>query len=402
MMGSFDIDRWRGPSAILRYGLAALAVTAATIIQHFGDMHFAVTPSFLCAVLFGGWFGGLGPGLFATALSILALKYYFIPETGTFALDTAYIPSLTLFSLAALFITWINSRERNAAKSLIYARDQLDIKLHELENSNKSLQAEITARERAEGELDQLRSELAHVTRVMTLGELAASIAHEISQPLTAIVTDSSTGSRCLDGPSPNLNGARQALARITKDGNRAADVVTRIRALAKKSSIQMTKIDLNEIVSSVIAVTRNEIERNRIALRTVLDDDLPTVRGDRVQLQQVLLNLIMNALEAMTASETRDLLVCSSFPGAKNVLVSVCDTGLGLETQKIDRLFEAFYTTKPNGMGMGLAICRSIMRTHGGRLTARANEPRGTIFDVELPIEHADAAPFFPASRLA
>ena len=355
-------------------------------------MHFAVTPSFVCAVLLSAWFGGMGPGLLATALSNLALAYYFVPPTRTFVIDAAYIPSVVLFSLAAVFVTLLSARERNAAKSLIDARDQLDLKVREVEKSNRSLQAEIAARTRAEANLDQLRSELAHVTRVTTLGELAASIAHEINQPLTAMVVDSGLGARCLDVESPDLDKARQALARINRNGNRAADVIDRIRTLARKSSIQMTRIDVNEVIISVIAVTRNEIERNRIALRTDLDQDLPAARGDRVQLQQVVLNLIMNALEAMAASETRDLLVRSRAAGGQNVVVSVCDSGPGLEAQKVDRLFEAFYTTKANGMGMGLAICRSIMEAHQGRLTARANEPRGAIFEAELPIEQAGA----------
>lgn len=388
-----NVDRWRGPSsAILRYGLGVLAVATATVIQHFGDMHFAVTPSFVCAVLVSAWFGGVGPGLLATALSLLALKYYFVPPTGTFAIDSAYIPSITLFSLAALFVTWLSARERNAAMSLVHAHDQLDLKIHELEKSNETLQAEIAARTRAEAELDQLRSELAHVTRVMMLGELAASIAHEISQPLAAIVIDSSSGRRSLDVPTPDIAQARQALARINKDGNRAAAVIDRIRTLAKKSPIQMTRIDVNEIILSIVAVTRSEIERRRIALRTDLDENLPAAQGDRVQLQQIVLNLMMNAVEAMAASETRDLLVRSRTAGTKAVVVSVCDSGPGLDANQVERLFEAFYTTKPNGMGMGLAICRSIIRTHRGRLTARTNEPRGAIFDVELPTERADA----------
>jgi C4-dicarboxylate-specific signal transduction histidine kinase len=390
-MESVNVDRWRGPPA-LGYGLAVLAVTAATIIQHFGDMHFAVTPSFVCAVLLCAWFGGLGPGLLATVLSVLSLKYYFVPPTTTFAIDAAYIPSIILFSLAALFVTWLSARERSSAESLIYARDQLDLKIAELEKSNESLQVEMAARARAEEKLGELRSELAHVNRVMTLGELAASIAHEINQPLGAIALDSEAGSRWLDRSPPDISKARDALTRINKDVRRAADVIDRIRALAKKSSIQMTQIDINEVIGSVVAVTRNEIERNHVALRTDLDKDLPAVRGDRVQLQQVFLNLIMNAVEAMAPGETRNLMVSSRSPGPQNVLVSVCDSGPGLEAQKASRLFEAFYTTKPNGMGMGLAICQSIMETHSGRLTARANEPRGAIFEVDLPIQQAGA----------
>ena len=160
MTRAINFDRWRRPLAILRYGLAVLAVIAATIIQHFGDMRFAVTPSFVCAVMVSGWFGGMGPGLLSTALSILALKYYFVPPTGTFAIDTAYIPSITLFSLVALFVTWLSSRERKAAMSLVLAHDQLDLKIHELEKSNESLQAEIATRTRAEEELSQLYDDL--------------------------------------------------------------------------------------------------------------------------------------------------------------------------------------------------------------------------------------------------
>jgi C4-dicarboxylate-specific signal transduction histidine kinase len=388
-----DIDWWRGPSAVLRYGLGALAVAAATIIQHFGDMHFAVTPAFVCAVLVSAWFGGLGPGLLATALSILALKYFFVPPTATFVIDPRYIPSITLFSLAALFVTWLIARERDAAMSLVNAHDQLDLKIQELEKSNQSLQAEIAARTRAEEELDELRSELAHVTRVVTLGELAASIAHEISQPLASIIIDSSSGAYRLDEPTPQIDEARRAFARINRDGKRATAVIDRIRALAKKSPIQMTQIDVNEVILSIAAVTRSEIERRRIALRTDLDENLPAAWGDRVQLQQVVLNLIMNAVEAMATSETRDLVVRSRAAGAGAVVASVCDSGPGVDAKKVERLFEAFYTTKPNGMGMGLAICRSIMRTHGGRLTIRANEPCGAIFEVELRVERAEAA---------
>ena len=162
-----------------------------------------------------------------------------------------------------------------------------------------------------------------------------------------------------------------------------------------------MTRLDVNEVVLSVIAVTRSEIERHRITLRTDLDEDLPAARGDRVQLQQVVLNLIMNAIEAMAASETPKLLVFSRAAGTQAVVVSVCDSGTGLDAHQVERLFEAFYTTKPDGMGMGLAICRSIMQAHRGRLTVRANEPHGTIFEVELPIEPVEAVSLSPAASV-
>jgi PAS domain S-box-containing protein len=252
---------------------------------------------------------------------------------------------------------------------------------------------DITDTVQAEEELYRLRTELAHVNRVMTLGELTASIAHEVNQPLTAVVTDASAASRWLDGQSPDLAETRQALARIQKNGNRAADVIRHIRALAKKTPIQMSQVDINEVILSVIAVARNEIERSRIALRTKLGADLPAIRADRVHLQQVVLNLVMNAIEAMADCEPRDLLVSSGQKAPYKLVVSVFDSGAGLNPQNVNRLFEPFYTTKNGGMGMGLAICRSILETHGGRLLARANEPRGAIFEFELPIEQAEAA---------
>jgi PAS domain S-box-containing protein len=252
---------------------------------------------------------------------------------------------------------------------------------------------DITDAVKAEEELSRLRTELAHVNRVMTLGELTASIAHEINQPLTAVITDASAAVRWLNGQSPNLNEAREALARIQKNGNRAADVIQHIRGLARKSPVQMSEVDLNEVIQNVITVTSNEIKLNRIALRTELAADLPAIRADRVQLQQVVLNLIMNAIEAMGGCEPRELMVYSGQKAPQNVLVSIFDSGPGFDSQNVDCLFEPFYTTKAEGMGMGLAICRSILETHGGRLSARANEPRGAVFEVELPIEEAGPA---------
>ena len=179
-------------------------------------------------------------------------------------------------------------------------------------------------------------------------------------------------------------------LARIRKDGNRAAEVIARIRALASKSPIRMDRLAINDVVLDVIALVRNEIDRNQVVLRTRLTDDLPPIQGDRVQLQQVILNLVVNAIEAMHDHEPRELLITSSKDEAENVLVSVRDSGPGLDPQTVDRIFQSFFTTKPSGMGMGLSICRSIVEAHGGQLSARANEPRGALFEVALPREQA------------
>jgi C4-dicarboxylate-specific signal transduction histidine kinase len=382
------IDRLRGPSTFLRYGLAVLAVPVATIIQLFGDRDFAVTPSYFCAVLLTAWFGGLGPGLFAIALSIPALMYYFVPPTRTFSVDAAHMPSLILFSLAALFVTWLSVRERNATKSLVYARDQLDIKLRELEKSNEALQDEFAARAHAEEELDQLRSDLAHVTRVMTLGELAASIAHEVKQPMSAMIINAQAALRWLAHQPPDVEETRQLLDRIVTDGHRASNVVGRIRDLTRKAAPRMERMDINPAIGEVIELTRSEVVKNGISTQIHLAEDLPVVQADRTQLQQVILNLIVNAVQALTdrCDSRRELLISTSTNDSGEVLVSVCDSGPGITPENLGHVFDPFYTTKRYGMGIGLSICRSIVEGHGGRIWATVNDPQGAVFHVTLP----------------
>jgi two-component system, LuxR family, sensor kinase FixL len=247
---------------------------------------------------------------------------------------------------------------------------------------------DITERKRAEDALQTTQAELMHVARVTTLGELAASIAHEVNQPLAAIVTSSNTCLRWLDTDPPNLEKARLTIGRIIRDGQRASEVIGRIRTLVKKAPQRKVGVDVNEIILEVIGLTRNEIDRNRIFLKTQLSGVLPLVLGDRVQLQQVILNLIINSVEAMARLKDgpRDLLVSSARDEANGLVVAVRDTGPGLDTSDRDQLFNAFYTTKPEGMGMGLAISRSIIEAHGGRLWATANSPRGAVFQFSLP----------------
>src|SRR5215813_8941713 len=374
MTRAINFDRWRRPPIILRYGLGVLTVIAAAIIQHFGDMRFAVTPSFVCAVMVSGWFGGMGPGLLSTALSILALKYYFVPPTGTFAIDTAYIPSITLFSLVALFVTWLSSRERKAAMSLVHAHDQLDLKIHELEKSNESLQA--------------VQMELAHANRVATMGQLSASIAHEISQPIGAGLSYANAASHWLAAQPPNLEEVRRDLGFIVESGIRANEVIDRIRALVKKAPPRKNRLEINEAILQIIALAQNEMANSGISVRTQLAEALPAIQGDRVQLQQVILNLLINAIEAMSGMSggPRELLISTAKTDSEGVLIAVRDSGPGLAPESVDRLFESFYTTKPNGLGMGLSIYRSIIEAHGGRLWATANAPHGAVFQFTLP----------------
>ena len=247
---------------------------------------------------------------------------------------------------------------------------------------------DITERKRAEEALHRAQTELAHVTRVATLGEMTASIAHEVNQPLGAVVNNASACLRWLAGQSPNLEEARKSAALIIADGHRASEIISRIRALAKKAPPQKDWLDINETILEVIALARSEAQGNRIALQTQLSDDVPLILGDRIQLQQVILNLIINAIEAMSGvgEGPRELQVSSGKDDSQGALVAVRDSGPGLDPKSLDRLFTAFFTTKPKGMGMGLDISRSIIEAHGGRLWATANQLRGATFRFTLP----------------
>lgn len=247
---------------------------------------------------------------------------------------------------------------------------------------------DITERKRAEEALQTVRTELAHVTRVMTLGELTASIAHEVNQPLAAIVTNSNACLRWLGSTPPNFTEGRQAVERIIKDSYRASEVIARVRALVKKAPPRSDLVDLNDVILEVIALAQSEARRNHVFVKRELASDLPPVAGDRVQLQQVILNLIINGLEAMAKAgdRERELSISSGIDESHNLIVAVRDSGEGVDQANIERVFDAFFTTKSEGMGMGLAICRTIIESHGGRLWASANSPHGAVFQFTLP----------------
>ena len=248
---------------------------------------------------------------------------------------------------------------------------------------------DLSEQKRAEEALQRAHAELAHVTRVTTLGELAASIAHEVNQPLAAIVADANACLNWLAGTNPRLDMVHGALAAIVRDGHRAADVIQRIRQLAAKTASPKAAVDLNDIVREVIPFVRASLLRHEVSLAMELAAELPRVLGDRVQLQQVILNLVMNGTEAMAGVEDRprELMIRSQPHDGEHVTLAVHDTGVGIDPNHLDRLFNAFFTTKAGGMGMGLSISRSIVEAHGGRLWASPNEPHGAIFHFSLPV---------------
>jgi C4-dicarboxylate-specific signal transduction histidine kinase len=255
--------------------------------------------------------------------------------------------------------------------------------------ANQELKQQIAERHRAEDALNAARAELAHATRVTVMGEMVASIAHEVTQPLTGIMTNGNACLNWLRSATPNMDKAQGAVERIIRDGDRANEIIQEIRTLVKKAPPQKILLDITELIRKTIALTAGEITSHQVQLETDLASDIPEITADRVQLQQVLLNLIVNAIEAMdpVSERPRRLLIRSERQEEPfGVVVTVQDSGIGLDPHKQDRVFDAFFTTKPQGLGMGLSICRTIISTHGGRLSARSNAGHGATFEFNLP----------------
>lgn len=369
---------------VWRYGLAVATVAVALLITNSLKYYTDITPLFYAAIVISAWFGGMGPGLLAVVLAELSIDYYFVEPLYTLRLGPKPFSFLVVFGFLAVLTSWMSSKRRRAEEGLRQARDELDTRVQE--RTKELRQANETLRER--------EAELTHVTRVLTIGELTASIAHEVNQPLAAIVTNGNACLRWLGGATPNLSEGRQAVERIIKDSYRASEVIARIRTLVKKTPPRNDLVDLNEVIVEVLALAQSEARRNRVSVNRQLGNDLPRVRGDRVQLQQVILNLIINGFEAIAKSKdsSRELSISSDVDDANNVIVAVKDSGEGLDAANLERVFDAFYTTKPEGMGMGLAISRTIIESHGGRLWATPNSPKGAVFQFTLSTAMDDA----------
>ncbi len=324
------------------------------------------------------WFGGTGPGLFTVLMSTVIVEYFFVPPFYSFSINTTAEAYFGAFVVCALLASWISSSKRKSEEALMEARDQLEIRV-----------SERTA------ELMKTQAELAHLSQVLSMGELTASIAHEISQPLTAVVTHGHACIEWLSASPPNLEKARLTADRIIQDGTRAGDVLSRIRALFKKEAPAKSWFDMNELIHELTVFLREEAQRCHISIQTELAPGLPKVKADRVQLQQVMLNLVMNAMDATIMIETaggpRDLLIKSRENG-ESVSVSVEDRGVGLDATTAAKIFDPFFTTKPHGIGMGLSISRSIIESHRGRLWAEPRPSGGAIFQFTLPIQSPDS----------
>jgi signal transduction histidine kinase len=389
-MASCNPLLWPRPPAIVSYGIAVLSVAIALIISRWPPLHLQTAPVslFLCAVMFSAWFGGARPGLLAISLSVLAFNYFFLSPIHSLVPSSEEIPRLVVFALSALFVGSLSAAQRSAAESLRRGRDELEAAGQELKRTNEALRVEIAEHERAAEALDKAQAELAHVSRVMTMGELVASVAHEVNQPLGAIVTNGQACLRLLSREPPGVDKSREVIERMIGDGVRASEVIKRIRALLKKTEAEKAALNINETIQEVIAIAASEAQRSKITLLTELPAGLPPVMGDRVQLQQVILNLILNGRDAMSGvdGEPRELLISSVNSGHGEVQVAVRDCGAGFDPRDAERIFEPFFTTKSEGMGLGLSISRTIIEAHGGRLWATPNDGRGVTVRFALP----------------
>jgi C4-dicarboxylate-specific signal transduction histidine kinase len=375
--------------------VAAISVgSAAVITLNLGaDMKHTAT-LFFCSVMISSWYGGLWPGVFAALLSVLALDYYFLPPLYALGISLEEAPDVIAFVATALFISWLNGRQKRAKEALGVARDELDAKVRErtaeLKSANEQLQSEIAEREAAEEDLIQARTEVARIARITTMGELAASIAHELNQPLGSIVMSGDVCLRWLARKPPDLDEARQAVESIIRDGTRASSVLVRIRGLLRRGERSRERLSINDVIRDVVALLDGELRRSGADLRTEMPGNLPLVFVDRVLLQQVILNLMMNAMEAMRTVNDRARVLCirTEKKDSDSIVVLVQDSGAGLDPKHSSRMFEPFYTTRAEGIGMGLTISRSIIEAHGGRLWALANNEPGSTFCFSLPID--------------
>jgi signal transduction histidine kinase len=356
---------WRAAVQTL-FAIAGLALLTFVADRLGLNLATALCLDLTLIILLSLW-GSFVSSAVVSLLAVAALDYYFTPPKFTFQIDDPFDGiAVVLFLTTSAVITALVSRARIRTDQLV-------------------LQANL----RAEEALRQAQAELAHANRVMLVGEMTASIAHEINQPLTGVVSNAGTALRYLAAQTPNLEEARHYLGLIARDGKRAAEVIHRVRALVKKMPARRDLLDTNEAIREVVALTQNEMQRSSVKLEARLASGLPRVPADRIQLQQVILNLIVNAIEAMSevSDRPRELAVCSG-SDSNDVFVEVRDSGPGVDPANLDRLFRSFFTTKPEGMGMGLSISRSIIEAHGGRLTAQPNEPYGVVLRFTLPTQ--------------
>ena len=375
----------RASRHVLALAVVGLALCLTLVLQHFVSARPPLFP-FFAAIVAAAWFGGVGSGCLAAAAALPA-GFYYSPETlRAVSIATDNVELFFFFVVCAMAGELLGSRQRDAKDNL--HRAQLERTATELSSTNDALRLEMAARRRAEQALADTRAKLAHAARLTALGELTASIAHEINQPLTAVSTNANCCLHWLEAAHLDLDEAREAAASVVQDSNRANEVIRRIRAMVRSAPPERGPVDLNTVVREGLALVEAELRRNGIEAALALAPSLPTITGDAVQLQQVVLNVVLNAMDAMTAAPARTLVLRTACDGGRAIVLTASDTGMGFGGRDPNRMFDAFVTTKSEGMGLGLSICRTIVEAHGGRMSAREAAPRGAVIEIVLPVE--------------
>ncbi len=382
-------------SAIRPYGSALILVAAALVSTLLLRSLFPYPFLYLFfpAVMASAWIGGTVAGLFSVLLSTLGVAYFFVPPFYSFSINATDTTYFGAFIVCALLASWVSASKKRSEDALTEARDQLEFRVSErtaeLRKSNVELRRSIEEHRKSQQALMKTQAELTHLSRVFTMGELTSSIAHEVNQPLTAVVTQGHACVEWLSANPPELGEARQSAERIIQDGTRAGKVLGHIRSLFKKEAPARDWLNMNDVIQELTVFLRGEALNERISLRTDLATDLPSVCGDRVQLQQVVLNLIMNGIEAMRgkAGRPREIWIRSRSDERSGICIVVEDCGVGLSPEIAEKIFRPFFTTKDQGIGMGLSISRSIVESHAGRLWAAPGPSGGAVFQFTVPV---------------
>jgi C4-dicarboxylate-specific signal transduction histidine kinase len=364
-------------------GLAFVATLALQVLY----THRPPLFGFFAAVAAAAWLGGRGPGLLAAGTSLPLGLYFYVTARPDHGLHGRDVLLLVFFGLCAFLGGALYARRREAEDSLHAAHRQLQTKAAELQRTNDALMAEMAERRRTETALETTRNHLALAQRLTAMAEMAATVAHEINQPLTAIRTNADTCVRWLSAADPVVDEALAAAGRASREADRAGQVVTRIRAMVKTALAAPVAVPVRACLDEVVNLLRTEIEKLAVDIHIDLARDLPPITGDRIQLQQVFANLITNSLESLSLVSDRPRQIwITATSAAGSIALAVRDNGPGFADGIRERLFDSFVTTKSGGMGMGLSICRTIVEAHGGTLTATPGWPSGAQFTITLP----------------